>query len=67
MDKYVTLIGTEQMQNAARQIQSAADRMQAAVDGFAHSVHRLENLMVEFQAAIERAGNETKAATTSGE
>ena len=55
-DRYITLVGTEQIQSAANQMQQAADRIQSAASSFAESLRqahingyelldRLENIM----------------------
>jgi uncharacterized protein YukE len=54
MAEYITLLGSEQVQNAARQMQSAADRMQSAASSFEFQVERFLRGTAELSAAIDR-------------
>jgi hypothetical protein len=53
MSDYVTLMGAEQVQSAARQISQAADNMLRAANMIDQAVHRLSQILEEDRAARE--------------
>ena len=55
MDGYVTLLGTETVQRAAREISSAADRMSRAASEITHAVDRLERVLEQDRQARDMA------------
>ncbi|MGY3588020.1 hypothetical protein [Bradyrhizobium sp. USDA 4350] len=60
-DRYVTLLGAEQVQSAANRMSSAADEMKNAagvVDDALRSQRQfLDDWMIRFEAAVEKMGN----------
>ena len=66
MDKYIHLIGTEQVQSAASDMRSAAEQMTRAADYIQETansfLNRFEDLVqrIEALAAEEREGNEPR-------
>jgi hypothetical protein len=55
MPDYMTLLGAEQVQAAARTIASAADGMQSAASSFSCAVDKLERVLDDHARRIEQA------------
>lgn len=54
MPDYITLMGSEQVQSAARQIASAADEMKRAANQFDESVRALRAILSDTLQEFER-------------
>lgn len=54
MAEYITLLGAEQVQSAARQMQSAADDMQRAVGNLEDTLMRHRMFMAEWLGTFEQ-------------
>ncbi len=53
-DRYMTLLGAEQVQSAASSMSSAADRMQRAADSFAFAMEAQQRFMDDWLARFEQ-------------
>ena len=56
-ERYVTLIGTEQVQNAAHTMSSAAEQMSRAASSIHETMWRHQQFMDEWLLRFERAIN----------
>lgn len=52
MEQYITLIGTERVEHAAREMAAAAYKMQQAAESFAYSLQNLDRLVERYEAAV---------------
>lgn len=55
MNDYVTLVGAEAVERAAREMSSAADAMQRAAGEFEASLYRQRSFMEDWLARFESA------------
>lgn len=58
-DRYVTLLGAEQVQSAANTMSSAADRMQSAASSIDDAVRRHRDILDEWISRFELAAQAT--------
>lgn len=61
MDNYVTLLGTEQVQNAGRTMREAAEQMRQAAGMVDDALHRQRLFMDDWLARFEQVLNSAPA------
>ncbi len=59
-EKYVHLIGTEEVRRAGGQMQDAAESMRAAAAHISESIDRLDRILNEFATRMESIKPDTK-------